>query len=513
MARGSSSTTATALASAARKKQQAAKAAADAQWGAFQQLDPQSGKIVPPQIIQTDPGRYLPVSVLEQLPQYKGFGQLAQTPSVETDPGRVLPAAVYRQLPQFKPATSDYGAFQPVKLTAPDIRNQDEHTFASNTALQAMEDYRKSGATPLVEDFKTVYNKALDQSVTSQQQAQQQLAELTKQTILQKQQSALELQRSQQLAQETENRTLREKAWEAAGKPVDAYGNPVSSTVQGAKPTTAMPDSAIDKAMGFINGMSALQQIGRSFTTMKDKTAAIGQGGIGGRVPFLRDVTAASSPEEIQFNADVDNNLVPIAKGVQGDTGATAGKDVIRASLHEALPNPMDDKKVGMGKVWATTQQVVNNLITLRDQYKGHADTSALDAAIEKNQKYLIDNATYRPASYPDPSGAVVQPGLSEEAQKTVDNVNNQVNTTANVVPPAPPTTPSPGTIAVQQGAEAGAKAGAVAAGATAGAQAGAQAGAAATGQQSSPNMQPLTAESVGNQPVDPNKFYLPGSD
>jgi hypothetical protein len=164
-----------------------------------------------------------------------------------------------------------------------------------------------------------------------------------------------------------------------------------------------------------------------------------------------------------------------------------------------------------MGKVWATTQQVVNNLITLRDQYKGHADTSALDSAIEQNQKYLIDNAAFRPASYPEPGGPVVKPGLSDEAQKTVDNVNNQVNTTANVVPPPPPTTPSPGTMTtVQQGADAGAKAGAVAAGATAGAQAGAQVGAAAVGQQSSPNTQPLTVPTTN---TDPNKFYNVGSD
>jgi hypothetical protein len=476
----------------------------------FEPLDPQTGKIVPQANIETDPGRILPLSVVQSLPQFRGFGQPA---TIETDPGRVLPLSVVQSLPQFRPAAA--AQFEAPRPAPPDLLHQDEHTFATLTANRAMEDLRGQGATPLVEDYKKVYQSALDKSLdfqkTIQQQAIQQQQEFQKQTALQKSQSALELQRTQQLAQEAEQRQLQEKTWESLGKPVGPQGQP--SMAPGSRPTQALPDGVLEKALGYINGINAIQQIGKSHQAMLDGTWGGSLGGVGGRT-ILGPLGSASSPSMIQFNADVDNNLVPLAKGLQGDTGATAGKDVIRASLHDSLPNPLDNQQVAQGKVYGVTKQTLDNLASLRDLYKGHYDTSALDTAIENTQKTLINSANFAPAAYKntDPN-AVVQSGISLPGQVTV---NNQLNTAAaGGVTPAPTSAQTPGAQAVQAGADAGAKAGAVAAGATAGAQAGAQAGAAASQGASSNTqpMQPVTAQSVGNQAIDPNKLYLSGSD
>jgi hypothetical protein len=189
------------------------------------------------------------------------------------------------------------------------------------------------------------------------------------------------------------------------------------------------------------------QQLGQAHQAMLQKTWGGGLGGIGGRIPLFSSVAQASSPEAIQFNAQVDNALVPLARGVFGDTGATAGKDTIQAMMKDALPNALDSQLVAQGKIYSLTQQTLNNLKTQRDLFKGHYDTSALDSAIVDAQKTLDSTPKqFIPAQYggsTDPN-QVVQSGMSVPAQVTV---NTQLNTSANqgvTVPPPGSILPPP---------------------------------------------------------------------
>ena len=87
-------------------------------------------------------------------------------------------------------------------------------------------------------------------------------------------------------------------------------------------------------------------------------------------------VAGATSPQARIFNSVLDSSLVPLARGVFGDTGATAGKDLIQAQMKDALPNITDNENSGGQKVYMLKKRIRDNLETQASTLAGHFDIS-----------------------------------------------------------------------------------------------------------------------------------------
>lgn len=344
---------------------------------------------------------------------------------------------------------------QPAAPPLPDMTAQDPHSFATLSANMAINNMRQQGATPLVEDFKKIYTDAYDKATDFRktlvtQQAQQQ-TELAKQTILQKQQSQLEADRAVEITEREapikEEAAIRQRQIEEGGDPdaIQAAWRAAGHTGQ-APLIKRMPDTELAKAAGFITGYQSVTDMHSAFNKMIQNAPGTGgvlhSAGLG-----LITQPWLTSPETRTFNSVLDSSLVPLARGVFGDTGATAGKDTIQAMMKESLPNATDNDQSGGQKVYMLKKRILDNLETQRKLMKSqNYNTAALDSSIADFHSDLSSMDQYNPLKG---ANAVVGTGISQQGNDHMNttiaaNLQKQQQQAAPAVTPTPTPSPTP---------------------------------------------------------------------
>ena len=374
-------------------------------------------------------------------------GNPVQPAQAAPTPGQAVAATVQRDLtpaPRAQPAG-------PPPTPLPDITSQEPHSFAALSANLA----RSQMANPTVDDYNKVYEEALgkaqDLQKTRATELERQTLEQTKQFNLQKSQAALEVAKATQLeplevqkaadikkatAPIEEVQKLRDAQLAEGLTPDQAQAQWESAGNKGpAALIKALPTTELDKATGFVNGYKNVTDLHSAFNGMIQNAPGTG-GVLKSGVLGLVTQPGMTSPQTRVFNSVLDSSLVPLARGVFGDTGATAGKELIQAQLKDALPNASDNEMSGGQKVYMLKKRIFDNLQTQRDLLAGRYDTSVLDAQIAGMNKDLKGLDQYNPLKAP---GAVVQTSLSPQANL---NLNAKIAPTPQPAQPQPAASP-----------------------------------------------------------------------
>jgi hypothetical protein len=307
-----------------------------------------------------------------------------------------------------------------------DMTTQDPHTFATLAANKAIENMRQQGAQPLVEDFKKIYessfNTANDFRKTLATQYAQQQSELQKAQILQQSAAQIDVAKSAAIKQAEipllEKQKLEEAQTAEGLTMAQAQAQWESAGNKGTAPLIkSTPTTELDKAAGFINGYKNVTDLHDAFNNMIQNAPGTG-GVLKSTIGGLFTQPGLTSPQTRAFNSVLDSSLVPLARGVFGDTGATAGKELIQAQMKDALPNASDNAMSGGQKIYMLKKRIRDNLQTQRSLLAGHYDTSTLDTQLAGMNSDLDKLDQYNPLKAP---GAVVQNGLSPVANANLN--------------------------------------------------------------------------------------------
>jgi hypothetical protein len=178
------------------------------------------------------------------------------------------------------------------------------------------------------------------------------------------------------------------------------------------------------------NGYDAVNNLGDYFNKMMEKPH-LGVGGqlksIGGKLQAVADAT---SPEALAFSRASDAALVPIGRGVMGETGASPTKEsMIELAKTITMPRVSDDELTGNQGVFQLKQRIMQNLQNFRDnRVNNHFDTTAIDKAIAKYNSNFIspDVQKYNPLA--QSNQGLVQSGNSAQANAAIANLNAGAN-------------------------------------------------------------------------------------
>jgi hypothetical protein len=138
----------------------------------------------------------------------------------------------------------------------------------------------------------------------------------------------------------------------------------------------------------------------------------------------------ATSPEALAFSRAADAALVPIGRGVMGETGASPTKEsMIDLAKTTTMPRIQDSNITGNQGVFQLKQRIMQNLQNLRDnRANNHFDTTAIDKAIAKyNSNFMSpDVQKYNPLL--KTSNPLVQVGSSDQANAAIANATTGAN-------------------------------------------------------------------------------------
>jgi hypothetical protein len=138
----------------------------------------------------------------------------------------------------------------------------------------------------------------------------------------------------------------------------------------------------------------------------------------------------ATSPEALAFSRAADAALVPIGRGVMGETGASPTKEsMIELAKTTTMPRIQDSDITGNQGVFQLKQRIMQNLQNLRDnRANNHFDTTAIDKAIAKyNSNFMSpDVQKYNPLL--KTSNPLVQVGSSDQANAAIANATTGAN-------------------------------------------------------------------------------------
>src|SRR4029077_14155530 len=176
------------------------------------------------------------------------------------------------------------------------------------------------------------------------------------------------------------------------------------------------------------NGYDAVNNLGDYFNKMMEKPH-LGVGGqiksLGGAMHVFADAT---SQEALAFSRAADAALVPIGRGVMGETGASPTKEaMIELAQHTTMPRIQDSDITGNQGVFQLKQRIMQNMQNLRANRANHFDTTSIDKAIAKyNSNFMSpDVQKYDPLHSNQP---LVQSGSSDQANAAIANVNTGAN-------------------------------------------------------------------------------------
>jgi hypothetical protein len=304
----------------------------------------------------------------------------------------------------------------------PDMTKHDPITYAGLTGQRMLELQHNQGLLPTPDDIKAIESKALEDANnyhrTVAEQAQKERSQLgarqaavtpavTKEGVPIPGSSIAE-------QEETVRRQSAEaqKQWEQTGEIQKLGGDDLA------------------KLDAMTNGYDAVNNLGDYFNKMMEKPH-LGVGGqiksLGGAMHVFADAT---SPEALAFSRAADAALVPIGRGVMGETGASPTKEaMIELAKTTTMPRIQDSDITGNQGVFQLKQRIMQNLQNLRDnRANNHFDTTAIDKAIAKyNSNFMSpDVQKYNPLL--KTSNPLVQSGNSDQANAAIANATTGAN-------------------------------------------------------------------------------------
>jgi hypothetical protein len=303
----------------------------------------------------------------------------------------------------------------------PDMTKHDPITFAALTGQRMLEAQHGQDLLPTRDDIKGIEAKALEDANnyhrTVAEQAQKERSQLgarqaavtqavTKEGVPIPGSSIAE-------QEETVRRQSQEaqKQWEQTGEIQKLGGDDLA------------------KLDAMTNAYDAVDNLGGYFNKMMEKPH-LGVGGqiksFGGHLQVFADAT---SPEALAFSRAKDAALVPIGRGVMGETGASPTKEsMIELAQNTTMPRIQDDELTGNQGTFQLKQRIMQNLQNLRDnRANNHFDTTSIDKAIAKyNSNFMSpDVQKYNPLISNQP---LVQSGNSDQANAAINNLNAGAN-------------------------------------------------------------------------------------
>jgi hypothetical protein len=303
----------------------------------------------------------------------------------------------------------------------PDMTKHDPVTYAGLTGQRMLELQHNQGLLPTPDDIKAVEAKALEDANnyhrTVAEQAQKERSQLgARQAAVTPAvtQAGVPIPGSSIAEQEeTVRRQSQEaqKQWEETSE------------------IHALPDADVAKLDAITNGYDAVNNLQQYFNKMMEKPH-LGVGGqiksLGGTMHVFADAT---SPEALAFSRAADAALVPIGRGVMGETGASPTKEsMIDLAKTTTMPRIQDSDITGNQGSFQLKQRIMQNLYNMRANRLGHFDTTSIDRAIAKYGADFNspDVQKYNPLL--KTSNPLVQVGSSDQANAAIANVTTGAN-------------------------------------------------------------------------------------
>lgn len=358
----------------------------------------------------------------------------------------------------FKEVTPPSGsptASQAQSQADPQLGRYSPQDYASLVTQQAIQRMHDQGLMPEVGKAQDTFTTALNRALDFQKTQAEKLAEVspTIQTstglksplvVAEQQKAAVALQKEQieagpgAVAQAAEN--------VAAGKPGQVKPLPEADQ-QKLDMLTQGYNSVNDLSSSFNYMMSGKPQATKDGTPVQGPQ--LGTGGqwrsLGGHLRWFADATSSSA---LNFDRQREQSMIPIARAVLGEVGATPTKaQMVDMALQMGLPRIQDDEETGNNQIFNYKRTIMEQLQTLRDNRAGNYDTSKIDAAIARYNSDFISPTTQ--AWNPIQTSKGVALGNSQVAQNVMDNVNKGAlagmnNNAQPAVTPQPTPLPTP---------------------------------------------------------------------
>jgi len=306
----------------------------------------------------------------------------------------------------------------------PDVTKHDPITYAGLTGQRALELQHAQGLLPTPDDIKAIEKDALAKA----QEFHQHIAEQQQQaqTEIVKRQAAI---KTGTLAAEEATKTAaqqQQKQWEQ-GPGAVAQAAEIQKA-GGSGEIVALPEGDLAKLDAITGAYDSVHNLGAYFNKMMEKPH-MGVGGqiksLGGHLQVFADAT---SPEALAFARAKDAALVPIGRGVMGETGASPTKEaMIELAQHTTMPRIQDDELTGNQGTFQLKQKIMENLYNMRNNRLGRMDTTAIDRAIAHygSDFNSPDVQKYNPLISNQP---LVQSGSSYQANAAIANATTGAN-------------------------------------------------------------------------------------
>src|SRR6516162_8369110 len=289
----------------------------------------------------------------------------------------------------------------------PDITKHRPNDYAALTAQQALQTTYGQGLMPTREQIFGIYDQALkDANQFHSHLAEQQASAITE---LQKRQQALPILAAEK-ATEASVQEQQKQFEQGAGAVAQAKQQGGSGLVQ-----RLGPDD-LTKLDAFATSYNSVNDLGQYFNKMMEKPH-LGVGGqwksLAGKMRLFADAT---SPEALAFDRARESSIVPVGRGVMGETGASPTKEsMIQIAEALNLPRIQDDEETGNQGIFMLKKRIMQNLQAFRDdRYNAGFDTTSIDRQIGKlNSDFASDNTQKW-----DPlrTAPIVQAGTSAQA-------------------------------------------------------------------------------------------------
>lgn len=196
-----------------------------------------------------------------------------------------------------------------------------------------------------------------------------------------------------------------------------------------------LPEADQQKLDMLTHGYDAVNDLSSSFNYMMSGKPKVDQDGhpvapptgtggqwasLGGHLRWYADATSGTA---LNFDRQREQSMIPIARAVLGEVGATPTKaQMVDMALQMGLPRVQDDEETGNNQIYNYKKTILDQLQTLHDNRVGTYDTSAIDAAIAK---YNSDfRAPTTQAWNPIQTSKGVALGTSQIANATMNNLN-----------------------------------------------------------------------------------------
>lgn len=334
--------------------------------------------------------------------------------------------------PRAQPA--DQSAQQAQTQVQPDILRHTPEDYATLTTQQAIQNLHDLGGMPEVGTVQDIFKGAL-------QRAQDKQAELK--TEYQKQlqrvlpsiptpagkQSLLSVEEQEKAAVAEQQKQFEQGPGAAATAAAQtAAGRPGL--------ISDLPQADREKLDMLTHGYDAVNDLSSSFNYMmsgKPKVDADGHSvnpplGVGGQFQSLgghaRWFADASSASALNFDRQREATMIPIARAVLGEVGATPTKQaMVEMALSMGLPRIQDDEETGNNQIYNYKKSILEQLQTMHNNRVGRFDTSAIDSAIA-NLHSDFDAPTTQHWN-PIQSTKGIAYGTSQPADATMNNVNS----------------------------------------------------------------------------------------